>query len=602
VLKKLIPLTLLLCIGFSLINAGTFGEYSYFAYFFYTVLVCAFAVLVSFSGSSSQNLRFQISIPGLFFLLLALYIFLHGIITGTLWLTHYYWIINAILLLSVSYWIGSANSKQFLALVFKGIVFFAVAESVTVIMQHINIVPTASKYFSATGTWINPNVTAMFLTMAFPVILFRLFNAAEKYKKLQLLFLLVVTAALLMLKCRTAIIGTAIVAGIILNSRHSLLQRIRIKYSGLKIVALASILFAIIVGAGYMLYKAKQDSADGRILVWKISAAMVAEKPLTGYGYGSFEKAYNFSQADYFADGKGTEPEKINASFVRMAYNEFLQNAVEGGAIGFSLFVLMLASLLLSGIRKNLLLNKGKIISTDIVSYSGIVAFTVMSIFNFTVQAIPVMAVFILYVSLASKNYKQIYLPVTNKIFKQVAIGAFMSTCLFIGVYQIMVAKAYATNKNISKLIREGKSNIAINQLQSLQGKLENADSYWINYGNALVRQKDYNGAIYKYTNAINLKPYCETYLLLAQCYQKIKRSDSAINACIAAKNMAPNRMLPTFALMQVYAAGNDTLHAVAQAKELISIKPKVKSKEAMLYKFKAMQLCKQFKGSEGIN
>jgi tetratricopeptide (TPR) repeat protein len=177
-----------------------------------------------------------------------------------------------------------------------------------------------------------------------------------------------------------------------------------------------------------------------------------------------------------------------------------------------------------------------------------------------------------------------------------------MIVCLITGAYQIVLAKAYITNRNCSILTRSGNSSVAVTELQSLNDKLKKADSYWVNYGNALAKQNDYKGAIGKYLNAINIKPLCETYLLLSHCYLKINKPDSAITACFNAKNISPNRMLPTFALMQIFISMKDTLHAVAQAKELITIRPKIQSKEAMFYKIKAMQVFKQFNGEERIN
>jgi O-antigen polymerase len=592
--KQIIPFTLLLCIGASLINVDTFGEPSYFAYFFYAFFVCALAVLVCLDIIFSQNFQFRISLPVVFFLLLALYILLHGVITNTFWLTHYYWVINAILLLSVSFWINSIDKKEIFPLLFKGIIFFAVAESVIVIMQYGNLLPSASKYFSATGTWVNPNVTAMFLTMIFPVILFRLVDLGEKRKKLYLLFFFTVTIALVLLKCRTAIIGAVVAAGIIVNFRYCLFQRIKFKYSGLKLAVLGLVASASIIGSGYIFYKSKQESADGRKLVWKISADMVSQNPVSGYGYGSFERVYNLSQADYFLKGKGSETEKANASFVRMAYNEYLQTAVEGGIIGLILFLLLLAMLLFGSTHK-ILISTENSITPEIAAYAGIVAFAVMSLFNFTVQAIPVMSVFIVYISIAGKNYKQIYLPLVYKTFKQVAVAVFMVIVFFVAASQISLAKAYATNKTISNIIREGKSKSAIVQLTDLQTKLQLSDTYWINYGNSLLQQGEIKNAIEKYKSALNLQPYYQTYLLIGECYQKIKIYDSAAFYGNSANYHAPGRLKPKYFLMNLFAEVKDTINALRKAKEIIYSDLKIQTDAVVSYKNDATVLYKKF-------
>jgi hypothetical protein len=45
-------------------------------------------------------------------------------------------------------------------------------------------------------------------------------------------------------------------------------------------------------------------SADARVVVWKISAEMIIQRPLLGYGYGSFERNYSLFQSNYFKSGK----------------------------------------------------------------------------------------------------------------------------------------------------------------------------------------------------------------------------------------------------------------------------------------------------------
>lgn len=69
----------------------------------------------------------------------------------------------------------------------------------------------------------------------------------------------------------------------------------------------------IVIPLSSQLYNAKKASADGRKLIWKLSAQMIPEKPLTGYGYGFFEKEYNLHQANYIKIGKASPEELINA-------------------------------------------------------------------------------------------------------------------------------------------------------------------------------------------------------------------------------------------------------------------------------------------------
>ena len=37
------------------------------------------------------------------------------------------------------------------------------------------------------------------------------------------------------------------------------------------------------------IYYYKKDSADGRLLIWRVSIDMIADAPLVGHGIGTFE-------------------------------------------------------------------------------------------------------------------------------------------------------------------------------------------------------------------------------------------------------------------------------------------------------------------------
>lgn len=95
------------------------------------------------------------------------------------------------------------------------------------------------------------------------------------------------------------------------------------------------LLFSITIFiVGIHLYQIKNNSADGRLLIWKLSTKMIAENPFKGYGYGLFERNYNLKQASYFANQTSSNTERRNASFVAMAYNDYLEQTIEGGILG----------------------------------------------------------------------------------------------------------------------------------------------------------------------------------------------------------------------------------------------------------------------------
>lgn len=91
------------------------------------------------------------------------------------------------------------------------------------------------------------------------------------------------------------------------------------------------------IGMGWGAFHLKKDSANGRLLMWKVACQAIAERPWTGYGAEGFPTAYAEAQERYFASGQGTEEEKHVAGTPEHAFNEYLTVAVKygtGGLVG----------------------------------------------------------------------------------------------------------------------------------------------------------------------------------------------------------------------------------------------------------------------------
>ncbi len=106
-------------------------------------------------------------------------------------------------------------------------------------------------------------------------------------------------------------------------------------------------ILVLCIGMGWGAFHLKEDSANGRLLMWKVACQAIAERPWTGYGAEGFPTAYAEAQERYFASGQGTEEERHVAGTPEHAFNEYLTVAVKYGigglaamlAIGIATFV-----------------------------------------------------------------------------------------------------------------------------------------------------------------------------------------------------------------------------------------------------------------------
>ncbi len=152
-------------------------------------------------------------------------------------------------------------------------------------------------------------------------------------------------------------------------------------------------------------YLGKQDSAEGRLLIWKLSTTIIRDNPLTGVGFNRFEAVYNMYQSNYFRTHIDPRAAWL-ADDTLVAYNDFLHFTVELGLFIFlPLFLLFLeAKRMLSIIlQKNI-----KDISVKNTSFIGllIVVFFQM-LFSYPFSIIEVTnAIFLnfLYVTLTDES------------------------------------------------------------------------------------------------------------------------------------------------------------------------------------------------------
>lgn len=227
--------------------------------------------------------------------------------------------------------------------------------------------------FILTGSFYNPGPYSGFLSVIFPIC----FGVFLKYKKgLHYLALLGILIILIMIPAgmsRTAWLGMILSSAWVywfsrIGWNKTKLFFIKHFFRTWSVIGLSIILLA---GATLGLYHIKKDSADGRLLLWKISALTMNENPIIGTGLGGFSTAYMQTQANYFRSGKATEREKLLASTPRYAFNEYLQIGIEQGYIGLLLFVSFYILLIYRGIKNLKIEAVGGLLSLAIFAFAS---------------------------------------------------------------------------------------------------------------------------------------------------------------------------------------------------------------------------------------
>ena len=160
--------------------------------------------------------------------------------------------------------------------IYRGLLIIAVIHLFCVFAQWLGFMEPENSLHHVTGACDNPNVTAMYLVGVLPVLL----SVTRMRAVARLLFLFLILLAIVILRCRTAYIGLAVEIVVMLFAYGK--ARNMISSHRWVVVVIGVLVCAF---SAVKLYNMKRDSADGRLLIWKVSAQMVAERPM-GCGYG----------------------------------------------------------------------------------------------------------------------------------------------------------------------------------------------------------------------------------------------------------------------------------------------------------------------------
>jgi O-antigen ligase len=286
--NKVFTLLLGLVLTGSLINSKLFIYPSLTAYFLFAILISGLAIV---SGVilvvRFREQGFSLTFPAFIFLTLIAYSSLHGLfLHGYLNFRHIYLLLCGLFFLSAIciFRIKGFNHKT----LFIIIGLLGVIESVWCLLQFIGLIDSANTYFRVSGSWVNPNVTAMFLAMCLPVLLALWLIYTGVFRKVITVSFIFMLVALMLLNCRTAYIGAGTAIILILNYRFGITDWLKTKKNRLQSLFIIIFNLLILIPAGIKLYESKKESADGRLLIWKISTGMIFQKTFTGYGYGMF--------------------------------------------------------------------------------------------------------------------------------------------------------------------------------------------------------------------------------------------------------------------------------------------------------------------------
>jgi O-antigen polymerase len=553
------PILFLLPFAASLLNVDLFGDQTLAAYFGYTFFAGGVAVLfvirsavLSPAPSPDPSRRLPattLPTPVLLFLALALFIFLHGMITHTLDLTHYYWAANA-----VWFWaawrLRETADTPVIANLYKGVVLLALLESGVVLLQKLGVLASLNPFYTCTGSWENPNVTAMFLSLALYAALQGIRN--DRRKPMAWFIPALILLAIVLLQCRTAILVAALfIIGHYWTVLTNFFKSRTPLFKGIMAIAAILVCTTTIL---LLAFGIKRDSTEGRLRIWKTSIQLIGQRPMTGQGFGRFEKEYNLFTA------KESLPDNDH---VNMPYNDLLEFGVEGGLGAMALWALFLIVLWKQHRKQG-------------YSVLPILAFLLIQLTNFGFQALPALALFLLYAAIPPERMREgkpVKAPLATG--QMIGLGCIGLAALLLSIHQALLAKHFRERTVITK---NETGTDAIEAYSELAPYMENFISYHSNFGNAFLKMQQYRPALTQYLKGLETASYPDVMIKCGYCYQQLGLYDSSRYYYSLAENMTPYKFGPHLALLKLYQLQGDQMMMKNEAEEILAMPVKVES------------------------
>lgn len=469
--------------------------------------------------------------------------------------------------------------------IFYLLIIWGIWESICGYLQLYDITTSNHSLYKLTGSFQNPGPYAGFLVSILPFALWQAlrFRTPNKYLQQAVLsfsciYVFFSLSLLPATMSRAAWLAAGIGIGIILIYHYRLFLHLRQFYQAHRKQAIIYIcisgLFITIAGAG--IYHVKKDSADGRLLMWKVTTRIIAEHPLTGVGWGNFAGAYGQAQADYFAEGKATPQEEWVAGSPEYAFNEFLQITAEHGIIGLILFLLVIVLAFRSAYKNG-----------QIGIVGSLAAFLTFACFSypFRVWQMNILFIILLVTAFTKFRYeKAIEMKEDKKrrkwkIYTVVIILALLiPPLLWTGKRWQEKQQAIAQWQDEQSYYNMEIFKGTVDNYRKLYWQLRDEPKFLFELGQCLSKTE-----FYEESNRILLEGARQSsdpmfWNIMGKNYQAMSRFNEAEECFTHAYHMIPHRLYPLYLLANLYFQSGQTAKGIEMAQRVIDKNPKVMS------------------------
>lgn len=493
-----------------------------------------------------------------------------GLITITLLLFVYLVIRNVI---AAERRVGGTRIFSILAI---GLITGALIQSAYGMLQLYGLDPfPTNNYFKLIGSFGNPDALAGYLAsiMPFALGMYLLIppnNAELEYvRTMGLITFCGILLALPATMIRGAWLGAGVGSLLVVGVKYDITRRLRpLLSTRIKRIAATIMLLTCVAGMTCGLYSMKRDSADGRLLIWKITLNIIKDHPLWGIGFDRFAVEYGHYQAAYFASGEGTPREEYLAGNVHHAHNEVLQLIAELGLIG---------GILLIGIGVLTLRLPAQEVACSTAAQASLAALFVAALFSFSFHILPQgLNAMALLAIISACCPKSVFVPVMEQSsFRAMSVVSCSALALTLASKTYLDVSGLRIWQDGFHKFVHGDFVGALERYASLEHSLAHHGKFWFMYAGALVKMGDWENAlrVLKISERRFTDP--NLWLLYGFCFESTREPLGAELNYRYADHIVPSRLLPKYYLARLFAKHQRLEDARKMACRVLQMKEK---------------------------
>lgn len=307
------------------------------------------------------------------------------------------------------------------------------------------------------------------------------------------------------------------------------------------------VILILVAGALAGIYVLKKESADGRLLLWKITTRAITKQPWTGTGLGGFPAAYAEAQAEYFSSGKASETEMLVAGCPEYGFNEFLQIGLEQGVFGLLVFVLLLSYSLFRGVKNR-----------QIGAAGGILALMVFSLASYPLQLPEFWVVLVVLMGVICTSVASDTPPIPSregrKILSVAMIGCLTFCCGWIFWQQKGYYQGYKKWNTMKMLYNNKAYEAACDGYEELVPLLGHKPELLFETAQCLSKAERFTDANVLLERAMKLSGDPMIHYMAAKNEQAQGNFPEAERLLLHAIDMLPERIYPYYLLTKLYA------------------------------------------------